>query len=272
MSVSIAEITASAPSLEGAVAFSPADGPLQGPIGEPLEWNGATWFVADGRLFQSDGTSAGTTKAVGLNVTEPLVLANDRLHFMASEGSGPGEIYRVDAPGGGLARLTDFGSTGDVLDGMLPGSVQGGVFFKCILGGVRRLCRNVKGSYEAFAGLSGEIATTVVGGRMLIVDDSHSLWITDGTSTGTKRVSVTVSTPNPTFVLYKGIAYFGGSGQGLGYELWRSDGTEAGTYLEADIEPGPGSSNPDEMYAAAEGLYFRAKTSAHGTEPWVMRH
>ena len=38
--------------------------------------------------------------------------------------------------------------------------------------------------------------------------------------------------------------FFCDSQPGTGVELWKSDGTEAGTVLVRDINPGPGSSNP----------------------------
>lgn len=55
-----------------------------------------------------------------------------------------------------------------------------------------------------------------------------------------------------------------------GIELWVSDGTEAGTYLLADIWPGPGSAgNPlSYMISMGETLFFVANDSLHGMELW----
>lgn len=272
MSIPAAELTAPVPSLDAAVPFVPSDGEIQGAIGEPLVWSGSTWFVADGRLLRSNGTPTGTARAASANVAEPLVVANDRLYFAASDASAPLEVYRMDAPGTGPTRVTNFASSGDSLDEMLPGSLQGRVFFKCHVGGSPNLCGDTKAGYEAFTDFGGDVSTTVVGDHLLIMDDSQNLWITDGTRSGTKQLLFNAIYNNRKFVLYKGMAYFAAEARGLGVELWRSDGTAAGTYLEADLEPGSGSSFPEQMYAAAEGLYFRASTSANGLEPWVMRH
>jgi len=59
-----------------------------------------------------------------------------------------------------------------------------------------------------------------------------------------------------------------------GYELWRSDGTEAGTQLVRDINPGSASSYPgsfysDTMVESGGRLFFWANDGVHGEELWV---
>ena len=44
----------------------------------------------------------------------------------------------------------------------------------------------------------------------------------------------------------------------MGSELWRSDGTRAGTELVLDINPGSASSNPAELIVVGNRLYFTA--------------
>jgi ELWxxDGT repeat protein len=74
-----------------------------------------------------------------------------------------------------------------------------------------------------------------------------------------------------------GIAYFVGRSQEAGYELWRSDGTQAGTTLVKDIRVGaePTSSEsyaittPPQSLTIANGtLFFTADDGAHGRELW----
>ena len=70
------------------------------------------------------------------------------------------------------------------------------------------------------------------------------------------------------FVDVGGVAYFQATDPAHGAELWKSDGTQAGTVLVKDIYPGPhGSTN--QMYrpvmAAMGGtLYFVANDGVHG--------
>jgi ELWxxDGT repeat protein len=56
---------------------------------------------------------------------------------------------------------------------------------------------------------------------------------------------------------------------GTGEELWRSDGTTAGTEVLADIAPGADSSSPNRFTAAGSRLYFTATTAATGRELWI---
>src|SRR5262249_1695405 len=59
-----------------------------------------------------------------------------------------------------------------------------------------------------------------------------------------------------------------------GVELWKSDGTEAGTVLVKDIRPGsspygfPFSSTPRELTAVGDELFFSANDGISGRELW----
>jgi ELWxxDGT repeat protein len=52
-----------------------------------------------------------------------------------------------------------------------------------------------------------------------------------------------------------------------GNELWKSDGTEAGTFMIADINP-EGSSYPASFTAVDNTVYFSADDGIHGRELW----
>lgn len=62
--------------------------------------------------------------------------------------------------------------------------------------------------------------------------------------------------------------FFSASTAEHGRELWKSDGTEAGTVLVADIRPGPDSSEPAALTLYGGQLYFSAQTAEHGRELW----
>ena len=53
-----------------------------------------------------------------------------------------------------------------------------------------------------------------------------------------------------------------------GYELWKSDGTSAGTVMVANINPGVASSSPARLTAVGNMLYFTASDSTSGNELW----
>src|SRR5437764_11087770 len=59
---------------------------------------------------------------------------------------------------------------------------------------------------------------------------------------------------------------------GHGNELWKSDGTAAGTSMVKDIYPDssyPNSSNPRELTNVNGTLYFSANDGTHGHELWT---
>lgn len=76
------------------------------------------------------------------------------------------------------------------------------------------------------------------------------------------------------FTELNGKAYFSANDGEHGFELWRSDGTELGTELVQDINPGPGGSGattnqgPLHLTYADDKVFFIAEDGTHGAEPW----
>ena len=59
-----------------------------------------------------------------------------------------------------------------------------------------------------------------------------------------------------------------GGTNGAGTELWKSDGTYAGTVMVKDIDLGSDSGNPAGLTALGNMLYFLASDGTHGQELW----
>ena len=57
-------------------------------------------------------------------------------------------------------------------------------------------------------------------------------------------------------------AFFAASDATNGYELWKSDGSVAGTKMVKDINPGTGNSNPGGMFIYKNEVYFAAYNGA----------
>ncbi|HQM32007.1 MAG TPA: hypothetical protein PKX85_05620 [Candidatus Hydrogenedentes bacterium] len=65
------------------------------------------------------------------------------------------------------------------------------------------------------------------------------------------------------------VLYFSADDGVHGRELWAVD-RQHHPRMVADIEPGPGSSSPEQFHAGQGNVIFTATTSASGTEPWLL--
>jgi trimeric autotransporter adhesin len=74
---------------------------------------------------------------------------------------------------------------------------------------------------------------------------------------------------NPSsYVAWDGILYFSAEDGVNGKELWRTDGTEAGTFMLKDINAGSASSSPSRLFQIGEQLIFFADNGVDGRELW----
>ncbi|NNE94898.1 MAG: hyalin, partial [Acidimicrobiales bacterium] len=64
--------------------------------------------------------------------------------------------------------------------------------------------------------------------------------------------------------------FFSGDDGEHSAELWVTDGTEAGTALFADINPGAGWSDPASFAVIDDQLLFAADDGTHGRELWSV--
>jgi len=67
-----------------------------------------------------------------------------------------------------------------------------------------------------------------------------------------------------------GRLFFGAFEETHGYELWMSDGTEAGTVLVHDIRPGADTSSPWGLHSVNGQFFFSADDGVHGRAPGVL--
>src|SRR4029453_7706767 len=72
----------------------------------------------------------------------------------------------------------------------------------------------------------------------------------------------------PDFTVVGNTLYFIANDGVGGPELWKTDGTSAGTVLVKDIRPGDTGSSPAQLTAAGGVLYFTADDGVAGREVW----
>ena len=120
-------------------------------------------------------------------------------------------------------------------------------------------------------------------------DSGAELWITDGTTAGTKMVRDICpgsTGSHPRYITwFRGAFYFQASDCVLGAELWTSDGTRGGTHIVKDIRPGVPDSAAAYLtvmpslldgkdylfFAASDGLYnkpIHALEGVGGAQLW----
>lgn len=196
------------------------------------------FFRAQGELWKTDGTAAGTVQVPfpGFDPSQ-CVAFHGALYFMAVLEDQKQALFRSDGTGAGTVQIKAVGDPSDV---------------------------------------SAEL--TVAGDRLFFVagDREHGveLWTSDGTSGGTRRVRDIVpgegSASPSSFVADGNRVFFAATDGTSGFEVWTSDGTAGGTHRVQDLAPGPQSSNPKELAVSGGRLFFVADDGIHGEEPWVF--
>ncbi len=105
-------------------------------------------------------------------------------------------------------------------------------------------------------------------GKAYYVSEGQHLWISFATDSGKVEQKLASFVHIDQLVMVGRTLYFFADDGSRGEELWKSNGTEAGTVIIKDIWPGRGSSAPRKLTAGNGLLYFTATDNVHGRELW----
>ncbi len=237
-------------------------------------------------LYVTDGTAAGTQQLVEFYPGTPggnpdsFVAAFGGAVFAATDVGAGSELWFTDGTAAGTRRIADA----------VPGST-GTNPTQLARVGSRVFCRGYSPSlgielYVSDGTVAGttvvadlatpsadanprEITPLTTGVVFGAADPQQKLWRSDGTGAGTYVIDYgAVSNYVNEAVGWNGFAYVSGVSATAGYELLRTDGTQANSTV-LDIVPGIGNSDPTELAVANGRVWFGARSNGTGVEPYV---
>jgi ELWxxDGT repeat protein len=254
------------------------------------------YFVAsdgtNGReLWKSDGTANGTVMVKdiypGTSGSYPngMAVIGSTLYFLANDGTNGRELWKSDGTTNGTVMVKDINSAGNGLSWEDVTVLGNTLYFNADDGtngwelwtsdGTSAGTVMVKdinpGSNSAYP-----YELTVVGSTLYFEADDgtngRELWKSDGTSAGTVMVkdihncyscNSNYAYPANLTVIGNTLYFQADDGSGFGRQLWKTDGTSAGTVMLRS----PGVS-PYELIAIGTILYFVNGDPIYGSELW----
>jgi ELWxxDGT repeat protein len=226
---------------------------------------------------------------------DQLTAVGERVYFIADDGSHGDELWTSDgtAPGTRLVKDIDPAASGFPAPGVFYLAAVGDTLYFSADDGVSGVelwksdgtepgTRRVRDINPGPASSSPAFLRDVGGTLFFIADDgTHGLelWTSDGSEAGTRLVT-DINPARGAFGTFSfffsfadlgGALFFAADDGTRGSELWRSDGSAAGTALVADINPGPDSSFPAFLTRTGDRIVFQACEPSGGCEPWESR-
>lgn len=251
--------------------------------------NGGVVFRTNLGIWASDGTASGTLRLGTGSPFGSFPILGNALFYLAFEtvnDETKERLWKTNGTPAGTFPLMFLSSFDDgdnmVASGgriFVPGFENGGGYSLWVTDGTAPGTLHLSGLAhdQDFAGI-GRLVN--MGGTVLFTALENGfgweLWKSDGTAAGTTLLKTApVFSSEDSLASGEAAGPAGGllflvlSDAGAGVELWKSNGTAAGTVRVADIAPGPRGSNPHALTPVGNKLYFVADDGVHGEELWV---
>ena len=256
-------------------------------------------------LWKSDGSAEGTELVEdvfpGSSSGDPrdLVEIDGTLFFRAVDGVSGAELWKSDGTEAGTSLVKDINPGADAGHPAHFAEFEGDVYFSANAGSGAELWKS--DGTEAGTVLVKDVASNSYGGRpeeMTEVDgalyfsasdsyssswrsfsghDNRELWKSDGTAAGTEKVTEIrsgadgsspaelIEVGGQLYFVATDVVYDAYYGYDVNRELWKSDGSEAGTQMVKDIYPGRDGSSPRGLTEFEGTLFFSAESTGAGT-------
>jgi trimeric autotransporter adhesin len=249
-------------------------------------------------LYRTDGTSANTqlikdlnTETVNSSATPfgRIVHFNNSTFFTANDGKSGHELWKADSTGANTVLYRDFTKNLGESVGLSAGTTGFSTFFNNFTIHNNELYWMVNGRelwktngtnppqkvFDTFSATSRKVLFATLNNQLYFLTDG----LYKSTAAGFEKVTHKIAgTPARSYsdadssvkmIPYKGFLYFTARGfDNKGDELWRTDGTDSGTGLVKDINPGASGSSPYGFVMYGNKLYFTAYTDSLGYELW----
>ena len=263
----------------------PSTGPPEVPSSYPfafISFRGKLYFLAiddtlSVRLWRSDGTKRGTVPVSTVDVGTSATVSGT-LFFEGWDSRHGEELWTSDGTGPGTHRLKDIWPGRPSSNPVSFAKVRRSVFFAArspgagyepwmsdgTPAGTRLVSDLAPGKASSFAG-----GFTRLGDEVLFMASAGprapaELWSVGVHGTGLQRV-LPVAQGGPWephgFTRIGRTVYFAASDRAHGTELWKTDGTTAGTMLVRDIDPGTKSARPIALTNVGGTLFFVANAT-----------
>jgi ELWxxDGT repeat protein len=259
----------------------------------PILWDGKLLFDVEGHdlcsFWTSDGTAAGTRQILparpDLRCPTVLVDLGSRFLFVARVGTGDHPIPQVflsDGTPAGTRQISAIQESREPLYD-LPVRIGGTVFFRLL--GPESFEPELWQTDGTPAGTHLAFPQTGVSDLAAFRGDLYFTAYLPPDNRGRGLFRVVLPGGSPTLLARvddSGLDFFPpaqltplgdrllfvGQDTEHGAELWVTDGTAEGTRRLRDLQPGPGSSNPDGLTALEGRVFFTADGGTNGREVW----
>jgi trimeric autotransporter adhesin len=280
-------------------------GPNGSGFSDMINFNGTLFFSARNEfnrteLWKSDGTAAGTVQITNVDQTtvgggaspRQFFVHENELYFTAVAPNQGFELWKSDGTTAGTVLVKDINPGPGESYPRYFSSRQGELFFTATTPNFGRELWKTDGTAAGTVmvkdinpGTADGLANwlKLIGDQFYFTanDGVHGneVWKSDGTAAGTKLLKDsnlgTAGIHVGVFGEFNNQIFFtrithSVDGNFLTSQLWRTDGTSAGTVEASEIVPGPNwNVITYDFIVLNSKMYFTADDGVHGAEPWV---